>query len=80
MLSVCRSHSRLTCKLQEATIAEMNSYQTSNFSSSEGPILMLVCDIYGFQAKNIRLVADRYAELGMGWSCMLGCPHQACSS
>ena len=50
--------------LQEAKIGDMTSYQTQNFSGPDGPILMLVCDIFGFQTKNIRLVADRYAELG----------------
>ena len=49
---------------RETKMADTDVYLTQNFDKTDGPILLLMIDVYGYHLPNIRLVADRYAELG----------------
>ena len=62
--------------LQEGSIGGVETYFAEPSSPPKGGI-MLLQDIHGWKSKNIRLVADKYADAGMHLVCSCTC---RCSS
>ena len=54
--------------LQEGSIGGIETYFAEPSSPPKGGI-MLLQDIHGWKTKNIRLVADKYADAGMHLAC-----------
>lgn len=58
----------MVCCLQEGSIGGIEAYFAEPSSPPKAGI-MLLQDIHGWKAKNIRLVADKYADAGMHLAC-----------
>ena len=58
--------------MQEGSIGGIETYFAEPSSPPKGGI-MLLQDIHGWKTKNIRLVADKYADAGMHLACSCTC-------